>query len=236
MSGAYDGHVHFVRGEEGGGFEAPDELYDDTGALLCGGYAHDDERGGFVANERTGTPRAHAVHVATVDWEGDGDVDLLLGAKDGRIHLHRNLAETFEERPAAPIFRARGERIRYGKRSIWCESGNAAPLCADWDGDGRFDLLAGAHDGSVVWWRNEGVDDDGDPTFAAPRTLVEPSGDRAASDRPHACAQIAVHDLDGDGAVDLVVGERARVGDEVRGQVWWFRRRGAPGAAALDER
>ena len=36
-------------------------------------------------------------------------------------------------------------------------AGDAAPVAADWDGDGVLDLLVGAEDGSVVWYRNAGT-------------------------------------------------------------------------------
>ena len=36
-------------------------------------------------------------------------------------------------------------------------AGDAAPVVADWDGDGKPDLLVGAEDGSVVWYRNVGT-------------------------------------------------------------------------------
>jgi hypothetical protein len=46
------------------------------------------------------------------------------------------------------------------------------PFAADWDGDGRPDLLVGAGDGSVLWYRN--VRSTGSPELAAAQVLIPP--------------------------------------------------------------
>ena len=64
---------------------------------------------------------------------------------------------------------------------------------ADLDGDGRIDVLGGAANGDVVWWRNLG---EGKFASAVPIKMpVVPYG-----------AQIAVVDWNQDGDADLVVG------------------------------
>jgi hypothetical protein len=49
----------------------------------------------------------------------------------------------------------------------------------DWNGDGRLDLIVGAEDGSVVWYRNSGR-----ATQPAPERTVMPHASRTTPQRP----------------------------------------------------
>jgi hypothetical protein len=91
-------------------------------------------------------------------------------------------------------------------------NGDASPVAADWDGDGRPDLVVGAEDGSVVWFRNAGTA--AQPRLEAPRPLVgkSPVGWNDDSRRgPNDWGlrvKICVVDWDGDGRLDLLLGDR----------------------------
>src|SRR5262249_26774156 len=82
---------------------------------------------------------------------------------------------------------------------------------ADWDGDGQLDLIVGAGDGSVSWYRNLGTSKE--PKFAAAKVLVPgnpPAVNETEKPKKEGCGQrtkVCVVDWNGDGRLDLLVGD-----------------------------
>lgn len=145
---------------------------------------------------------------APVDWDDDGDFDLLIGAFNGELFLRTNVGSR-----TAPSFSPTSLRIDADGRPVKTV-GHACPVAADWDGDGRFDLVLGSADGSVVWHRNEGAAKT--PKFGPARPLVAAKAKHkfltqylspGESPTPGVRAQIAVEDYDGDGKLDLLLGD-----------------------------
>src|SRR5262249_15253926 len=119
----------------------------------------------------TGT--ASAVHA--VDWNGDGVLDLLVGDIRGNVYLIPN--EGTREKYAFGKERqllAGGKPLRV--------NGDAGPFACDWDGDGKTDLLVGAGDGSVWFFRNTGTNQA--PELAAGVQLVPPGEAHYGPDAP----------------------------------------------------
>jgi hypothetical protein len=98
------------------------------------------------------------------------------------------------------------------------------PVAVDWDRDGREDLLVGAEDGYVSWLRHDGFSSDGRPTFRPPIRLRS----IARSLHGGVLPVPAVHDWNGDGRQDLLVGNSA-------GEILFYPNLGRPGAPEFGE-
>ena len=102
-----------------------------------------------------------------VDWDGDGDVDLICGCSAGYIAFIENLSGPGVEHPrwAAPkklevdgkplrIMAGPNGSIQGPAEAKW---GYTTVSVADWDGDGLPDLIVNSIWGRVVWYRNIGT-------------------------------------------------------------------------------
>ncbi|UCE49294.1 MAG: VCBS repeat-containing protein, partial [Phycisphaerales bacterium] len=177
ISGSWPGEIFFFKGTEDGSFAAPEMIKNKDGEfinigggirpgggimgeILIAGYAkfeHTSE-GTFVnyhGKRFKSTPEkpyaitgtASAAHA--VDWDGDGDYDLIVGSISGNVYLLPN------EGTLQSCAFGKEEQLRAGGRPINVRRG-AGPFTAEWDGDADLDLLVGADDGSVSLYRNAG--------------------------------------------------------------------------------
>ncbi len=184
ISGSCSGEIYWFRRGNGMTFEPGKPLGDRNGKVI-----------GWEATSG----------VFAVDWYGKGRLDLLVGTMQGEIFLIPNEGDARH-----PAF---GEPRPLGAdgKPIKLESGIAAPVAADWDGDGKLDLLTSAGDGSVLWFRNVGTA--AEPKLAAAKILVPPGPlpesdeEKAAPDTWGRSSKICVTDFNGDGRLDLLVGD-----------------------------
>lgn len=102
---------------------------------------------------------------SSVDWDGDGDEDLIAGDTAGFLSFVENLDGGNPPMWAAPVRLSAGGsiiRIQAGPNgSIQgpCEAkwGYTVPCVADWDGDGQLDILINNIWGKILWYRNTGT-------------------------------------------------------------------------------
>ena len=104
----------------------------------------------------------------------------------------------------APHF-SQPKPVLAGGQLIRIPAGQPTPTIADWDADGRLDLIVGSGNGSVGWFRNIGTLQQ--PKLAAAAGLVAAAnagGNRGVN------AKVCVVDWNLDGKLDLLVGDHGK--------------------------
>ena len=88
-----------------------------------------DTAGEELGGERQSVP-------CVVEWNGDGKKDLLIGSGSGKVVVYVNVGSDSE-----PVFSV--PRVVAAEGGEVVVEGSAAPFMAEWNGDGRKDLLVG---------------------------------------------------------------------------------------------
>jgi hypothetical protein len=179
-----DGDLDLVVGAENGTVRYFERL--PSGSLS-------EERSG-AANPFQGILTAPYSVPHAVDWDGDGDVDLLLCELSSSLRFYERLPDgsLSEERTgAASPFQ--------GVNEIWVDGmkGECALHAVDWDNDGDLDLLRGNTAGTVEWWERQA---DGSLSLRAGEENPFEGIDVGWCSVPYAA------DWDGDGDLDLLIG------------------------------
>ncbi len=221
VTGCFEGVVFVAQGLKGGGFDLPQRLRDSEGHLVRVGQSWNVDESHWESTPGSLYPREIGISAFPVDWNADGLLDLLLGTSDGRIYVRLN-----EGTREAAVWPTESLQVQVAGEPALLKNKHAMPVAADWDGDGRFDLVTGSDEGGVFWFRNVGKK--GTPAFAAAAALV-PDG-HAKPGTIGERTQVAVVDFDADGDLDLVVGDYHSNPDAPEGQpkrngfVWLVRR------------
>ena len=122
------------------------------------------------------------------DADGDGDLDAVVGDREGNINYFINVGTA-----TTPMFTAANPLLNIG--------GDARPAFADLDDDGDFDLAVGQSNGTLRYFLNVGTSSEAG--YVEQTGATNPFGGISVG---QASAPTFI-DLDGDGDFDLVVGE-----------------------------
>jgi hypothetical protein len=101
----------------------------------------------------------------SLDWNGDGRIDLICGDEDGRVALIENFDPTNEPMPEflwPEYFSQEAADVKFGAL--------VTPVSADWDGDGDEDLICGNTAGYIGFFENLGGDK---PQWLRPLSAIE---------------------------------------------------------------
>jgi pimeloyl-ACP methyl ester carboxylesterase len=162
-----------------------------------------------------------------IDWDHDGDVDLIVGDEDGRVALVEHTGKVTD---GLPLF----ERPYYFQQvADELKSGAlASPSAVDWDGDGDDDLVTGNTAGYIEFFENlsgRGVDP---PKWAAPvrlqtnanetiRIMAGPNGSiQGPCEAKWGYTTVSAVDWDHDGLPDILA-------NSIWGKVHWYRNLGS---------
>ena len=166
----------------------------------------------------------------SLDWDKDGDIDLIVGDEDGRVAFVENTGKTQDHMPvfeSPRYFQQKAKHVKFGAL--------VTPFSIDWDQDGDQDLICGNSAGHIAFIEN--LDGGDTPKWAAPKLLSAENeiirvqaGYNGSIQGPCEAkwgyTTLSVADWDHDGLLDIIA-------NSVWGKIIWYKNIGEKGAPKL---
>jgi len=182
-------------------------------------------KGRFLLDAKGDTIRLHVQMITpvSVDFDKDGNIDLLVGDEDGSVAFIRNTGRVKNEMPvfeSLVYLKQKADNIKFGALST--------PFNADWDGDGKDDIISGNSAGNICFIKN--VDGKASPKWNAPvllkadgkeiRIMAGRNGSiQGPAEEKWGYTTLSVADWDNDGKKDIIV-------NSIWGKIIWYKNTG----------
>ncbi len=222
-----DGDLDLLCGEFLDGFT----YFENTGTRTRPAYAP-----GRRLTTTGGAPLVMDLQMITptaIDWDRDGDLDLIVGDEDGRVAFVEHTGTLARDRTPRFLepryFQQEADDVKVGAL--------ATPVGTDWDGDGDTDIVSGNTAGYIAFVENLSGPGVERPRWAAPRHLTAgghvirlmagPNGSiQGPAEAKWGYTTLSVADWDADGLPDIVA-------NSIFGRVHWYRNVGTRSRPAL---
>ena len=166
----------------------------------------------------------------SLDWDKDGDVDMIVGDEDGRVAFIENTGKIKDNMPvfnSPRYFQQKPEYLKFGAL--------VTPFSTDWDDDGDEDLICGNSAGYIGFIEN--LDGGNPPSWAPPvylkaqgeiiRILAGESGSiQGPCEAKWGYTTLSVADWNNDGLKDII-------SNSIWGKVLWYENIGSKGKPQL---
>ena len=166
----------------------------------------------------------------SMDWDDDGDIDLIVGDEDGRVAFMENTGDVDGHMPvfnSPRYFQQKTEYLKFGAL--------VTPFSTDWDDDGDEDLICGNSAGYIGFIENL---DGGNPPQWAPPAYLEADDEviriqagyngsiQGPCESKWGYTTLSVADWNGDGLKDIIV-------NSIWGIILWYENIGSQGNPKL---